>query len=205
MVIWGFEQIDGTLLAPPKIGSWPKSSLYQWINFKWLQNFTIRGTGTADGQGSNWWCSSQVNQVIINFYISWKKNKLFLILNVSFLLFMQKKRSKKVPDTKPTVRTCKTESQVKIKLQAQTHNFSPFYNRHWGSMQATTSRFVTLKSWIVLYATWNSTTQKEWRSIMSRSLHPKAAQTLMGSTSRTPKMWKSWTLTSEQVRIRVPI
>ncbi|KAL2233639.1 UNVERIFIED_CONTAM: Polygalacturonase [Sesamum indicum] len=55
-------QIDGTLLAPPKIGSWPKSSLYQWINFKWLQNFTVQGAGTADGQGSNWWSSSQNDQ-----------------------------------------------------------------------------------------------------------------------------------------------
>ncbi|PIN14913.1 Polygalacturonase [Handroanthus impetiginosus] len=68
-------QIDGTILAPPKIGSWPKSSLYQWINFKWLDNFTIRGSGTADGQGSNWWSSSQLNQ---------------------------KKKAKKVPDMKPT-------------------------------------------------------------------------------------------------------
>ncbi|KAL7110328.1 hypothetical protein ACP275_05G018400 [Erythranthe tilingii] len=68
-------QIDGTLLAPPKIGSWAKSNLYQWMNFKWLQNFTIQGTGTVDGQGSNWWCSSQVNK---------------------------KKRAKKVPGIKPT-------------------------------------------------------------------------------------------------------
>ncbi|EYU22514.1 hypothetical protein ABFS82_05G018100 [Erythranthe guttata] len=68
-------QIDGTLLAPPKIGSWAKSNLYQWMNFKWLQNFTIQGTGTVDGQGSNWWCSSQVNK---------------------------KKRAKKLPGIKPT-------------------------------------------------------------------------------------------------------
>ncbi|KAK6116532.1 hypothetical protein DH2020_049737 [Rehmannia glutinosa] len=40
-----------------------------------LQNFTIQGKGTADGQGSNWWGSSQINQ---------------------------KKRAKKIPDTKPT-------------------------------------------------------------------------------------------------------
>ncbi|KAL3644508.1 hypothetical protein CASFOL_009688 [Castilleja foliolosa] len=48
-------QIDGTILAPPEIISWPKNSLYQWLNFKWVQNFTVQGTGTADGQGSNWW------------------------------------------------------------------------------------------------------------------------------------------------------
>ncbi|KAJ4822561.1 hypothetical protein Tsubulata_034289 [Turnera subulata] len=48
-------QIDGTLLAPPEVGAWPKSSLFQWLNFKWIHNFTIQGTGTVDGQGSNWW------------------------------------------------------------------------------------------------------------------------------------------------------
>lgn len=52
------KQIDGNLLAPPKVGAWAKSSLYQWINFKWIQNFTIQGDGTVDGQGSNWWTST---------------------------------------------------------------------------------------------------------------------------------------------------
>ncbi|OWM76086.1 hypothetical protein CDL15_Pgr009732 [Punica granatum] len=56
--------IDGTLLAPPKVGSWPKSSWFQWLNFKWVQNFTIRGTGMVDGQGSNWWSlSDQVQHI----------------------------------------------------------------------------------------------------------------------------------------------
>ncbi|XP_076946807.1 polygalacturonase At1g48100-like [Bidens hawaiensis] len=48
-------QIDGTLLAPSKVGSWSKSNLYQWINIKWVQNITIQGSGTIDGQGCNWW------------------------------------------------------------------------------------------------------------------------------------------------------
>ncbi|KAH6801950.1 Pectin lyase-like superfamily protein [Perilla frutescens var. frutescens] len=73
-------QIDGTLLAPPKIGSWPKSSLYQWINFKWLENFTIQGVGTADGQGSNWWCSSQSNQAL-RFYKSYN----IAVLDISII------------------------------------------------------------------------------------------------------------------------
>ncbi|XP_047958478.1 polygalacturonase At1g48100 isoform X3 [Salvia hispanica] len=63
-------QIDGTLLAPSKVWSSPKSSLYQWMNFKWLQNFTIKGAGTVDGQGSNWWASSQPNQAM-RFYKSY--------------------------------------------------------------------------------------------------------------------------------------
>ncbi|KAL9226349.1 hypothetical protein vseg_002173 [Gypsophila vaccaria] len=52
-------QIDGTILAPPNINSWPKSGLFQWINMKWVQNFTIQGSGVVDGQGYKWWVSSQ--------------------------------------------------------------------------------------------------------------------------------------------------
>ncbi|XWS34755.1 hypothetical protein CRYUN_Cryun21dG0064700 [Craigia yunnanensis] len=51
-------QIRGALLAPPKVGSWPKSSRFQWINFKWIHNFTIQGSGVVDGQGSQWWTPS---------------------------------------------------------------------------------------------------------------------------------------------------
>ncbi|KAF3642236.1 Polygalacturonase [Capsicum annuum] len=54
-------QVDGILLAPPKVGSWPKSSLFQWLNFKWIHNFTIQGTGSLDGQGFNWWKLSQID------------------------------------------------------------------------------------------------------------------------------------------------
>ncbi|KAI7996692.1 Polygalacturonase [Camellia lanceoleosa] len=70
------DGIDGTLLALPKVGSWPKSSWFQWINFKWVQNLTIQGTGIVDGQGSNWWSSSQTDHI--------------------------QKRSKHIPDVKPT-------------------------------------------------------------------------------------------------------
>nr|DAD34514.1 TPA_asm: hypothetical protein HUJ06_005154 [Nelumbo nucifera] len=69
-------QIDGTLLAPPKISAWPKSTLFQWINFKWVHNFTIQGTGIVDGQGSAWWNLSQINLI--------------------------QKRSKCIPNVKPT-------------------------------------------------------------------------------------------------------
>ncbi|KAL4335077.1 hypothetical protein GQ457_07G017210 [Hibiscus cannabinus] len=56
-------QINGAVLAPPKVGSWPKSSLFQWINFKWIHNFTIRGSGVVDGQGSQWWSPSGSDQI----------------------------------------------------------------------------------------------------------------------------------------------
>lgn len=48
-------QIEGTLVAPTKTGSWPKSSLFQWLNFKWVSHVTIQGSGTLDARGYNWW------------------------------------------------------------------------------------------------------------------------------------------------------
>ncbi|GMH20727.1 hypothetical protein Nepgr_022569 [Nepenthes gracilis] len=50
--------VDGTLLAPARVSTWSKSSPYQWLNFKWVHNFTIKGTGFINGQGSQWWHSS---------------------------------------------------------------------------------------------------------------------------------------------------
>ncbi|XP_022944898.1 polygalacturonase At1g48100 isoform X3 [Cucurbita moschata] len=70
------QQIDGDVLAPPKVSSWSKSSLFQWLNFKWLHNFTIGGCGTVDGQGFNWWTVST--------------------------LYNNKKKGKHIPDMKPT-------------------------------------------------------------------------------------------------------
>uniref|UniRef100_A0A2N9IQV6 Pectate lyase superfamily protein domain-containing protein n=1 Tax=Fagus sylvatica TaxID=28930 RepID=A0A2N9IQV6_FAGSY len=79
-------QIDGILLAPPKVGSWPKSSLFQWIDFKWVQNFTIQGTGTVDGQGSNWWSMSQIPYIqgmIVYPYKLVAPTSMFIILTVA--------------------------------------------------------------------------------------------------------------------------
>ncbi|RWR94048.1 polygalacturonase [Cinnamomum micranthum f. kanehirae] len=70
-------QIDGTVIAPPSPSAWSKSNLLQWINFKWLHDFTIQGTGTVDGHGSGWWDLSQTQ-------------------------YCTQKRSKHVPDIKPT-------------------------------------------------------------------------------------------------------
>nr|QDK56808.1 polygalacturonase [Mangifera indica] len=65
-------QIDGILLAPPEVGSWPISSLFQWLNFKWVQNFTIQGTGTVDGQGPQWWTVSSLYYTqAMRFYASY--------------------------------------------------------------------------------------------------------------------------------------
>ncbi|KAF7809323.1 polygalacturonase [Senna tora] len=50
--------IDGSVVAPSEASCWPKSSLLEWINFKWVQNFTLKGSGIVDAQGSDWWTSS---------------------------------------------------------------------------------------------------------------------------------------------------
>ncbi|XP_020099168.1 polygalacturonase At1g48100-like isoform X2 [Ananas comosus] len=55
-------QIDGTLLAPSSTSAWPKYNLLQWLNFKWLHDFTIQGSGTLDGQGSQLRNTSQFHQ-----------------------------------------------------------------------------------------------------------------------------------------------
>ncbi|KAF5746583.1 polygalacturonase [Tripterygium wilfordii] len=51
-------QVDGTILGPPRVGSWPKTSLFQWLNFKWVHDFTIQGSGIVDGQGFDWWTTT---------------------------------------------------------------------------------------------------------------------------------------------------
>ncbi|KAK2374389.1 galacturonan 1,4-alpha-galacturonidase [Trifolium repens] len=84
-------QIDGTILAPPEVSSWPKSSLFQWINFKWVQNFTIKGYGTIDGQGSNWWSSSELFDI------------------------QKKTHSKQIPSMKPTAIRFYSSNLIKIR------------------------------------------------------------------------------------------
>ncbi|XP_004489794.1 probable polygalacturonase At1g80170 [Cicer arietinum] len=83
-------QIDGIVLAPSEVSSWPKSSLFQWINFKWVQNFTIKGSGTVDGQGSNWWILSE-------------------------LYDMQKTHSEQIPSMKPTAIRFYSSNFVKVR------------------------------------------------------------------------------------------
>ncbi|TVU34112.1 hypothetical protein EJB05_15940, partial [Eragrostis curvula] len=72
------SEIDGTLVAPPDMGSWPKVRRpLQWLNFKWLQGFSIQGAGTVDGQSisanasqgpSVHWNVAGVKPTLIRFY-----------------------------------------------------------------------------------------------------------------------------------------
>ncbi|KAF9673437.1 hypothetical protein SADUNF_Sadunf10G0024400 [Salix dunnii] len=71
--------------SPPQVDAWPKSSLFQRINFKWAHDFTIQGTGKVDGQGSGWWSPSYIQLGIFS----------------PSVLLMQKKL-KHNPDMKPT-------------------------------------------------------------------------------------------------------
>lgn len=113
----GSLQIDGTLLAPPRVGSWPKSSWFQWLNFKWVHNFTIRGTGTIDGQGSDWWRWSLSDrayniQVLCTYgHVHHHASMVFSFFfffapKVSGLIGISglQKKMEHVPDMKPTVR-----------------------------------------------------------------------------------------------------
>ncbi|XP_066309009.1 polygalacturonase At1g48100-like [Miscanthus floridulus] len=76
-------QIDGTVLAPPEMGSWPKPSR----PLQWLQDFSILGAGTVDGQSitslqsasspantsqasTGHWHSPGVKPTLIRFYSS---------------------------------------------------------------------------------------------------------------------------------------
>ncbi|AQK96036.1 Pectin lyase-like superfamily protein [Zea mays] len=63
-------QIDGTVLAPPEMGSWPKPRRpLQWLNFKWLQGFSIQGTGAVDGGQQNLDLDMKCCLSITHFYL----------------------------------------------------------------------------------------------------------------------------------------
>ncbi|XP_039851437.1 polygalacturonase At1g48100-like [Panicum virgatum] len=78
-------QVDGALLAPPGMDSWPRSRRpLQWLNFKWLDGFTVQGAGTVDGQSitslqdssspadasTGHWHSSGAKPTLVRFYSS---------------------------------------------------------------------------------------------------------------------------------------
>uniref|UniRef100_A0A7N0ZS00 Polygalacturonase n=1 Tax=Kalanchoe fedtschenkoi TaxID=63787 RepID=A0A7N0ZS00_KALFE len=86
-------QVDGNLKAPPaEAKSWLKSSTLQWLNFKWTHNFTIQGSGSVDGQGSNWWSKSTPTQD-----------------------YQIQKRSDSIPDIKPTAIRFYSSNNVTIR------------------------------------------------------------------------------------------
>ncbi|MED6217583.1 hypothetical protein PIB30_019172 [Stylosanthes scabra] len=49
-------QVDGTLMAPDGPDSWPESdSRNQWLVFYRLDQMSLNGTGTIEGNGDKWW------------------------------------------------------------------------------------------------------------------------------------------------------
>lgn len=69
-------QVDGTALAPPDMDSWPKPRRpLQWLNFKWLDGFTIQGAGAVDGQSTNLLQNSSPSnsphQVIVSYSVNY--------------------------------------------------------------------------------------------------------------------------------------
>lgn len=49
-------QVDGILMPPSGPNCWPnKDSTKQWLVFYKLNNMTLTGTGTIQGNGKDWW------------------------------------------------------------------------------------------------------------------------------------------------------
>ncbi|KAJ3685923.1 hypothetical protein LUZ61_015087 [Rhynchospora tenuis] len=55
-------QIEGTILAALTTRNSLKSNIFQWLNFKWLNSFTIQGSGIVNGQWSQFRNLSLIHQ-----------------------------------------------------------------------------------------------------------------------------------------------
>lgn len=53
--------IDGTLLAPL-----PTPNLEDWIQFRYVDNLSIYGNGTFNGNGASFWRSGKKNFVVVS-------------------------------------------------------------------------------------------------------------------------------------------
>ncbi|MCO5549993.1 hypothetical protein L7F22_003470 [Adiantum nelumboides] len=51
-------EIAGTLVAPSEPYSLSRSNSNSWLHFSQLNNLTVEGGGTVDGQGQKWWTQS---------------------------------------------------------------------------------------------------------------------------------------------------
>ncbi|GMJ04650.1 hypothetical protein HRI_004134200 [Hibiscus trionum] len=56
-------QIDGRIIAPSKPGAWQcRPNCDHWISFRKCDGLLIKGSGSINGQGSNWWRLSCKNK-----------------------------------------------------------------------------------------------------------------------------------------------
>ncbi|XP_061360070.1 polygalacturonase At1g48100 isoform X2 [Gastrolobium bilobum] len=63
-------QVDGTLMAPDGPSSWPEAdSQNQWLVFYRLDQMTLNGTGTIEGNGEKWWDLPCKPHRVINHFI----------------------------------------------------------------------------------------------------------------------------------------
>ena len=53
-------QLEGTILAPTNAKAWG-SGLLQWLEFTKLNGLSIKGSGTINGRGQQWWTYSDPN------------------------------------------------------------------------------------------------------------------------------------------------
>lgn len=56
IVTFVHEKIDGCLMTPDGPDSWPEAdSKKQWLVFYRLDDMTLTGQGTIEGNGDKWW------------------------------------------------------------------------------------------------------------------------------------------------------
>lgn len=48
-------QVEGTIVAPEEISAWDGLNVRYWLLFIHLDYFTLKGSGTFNGRGYNWW------------------------------------------------------------------------------------------------------------------------------------------------------
>lgn len=51
-------ELAGTLIAPSEPHTWNKSNSNAWLHFSHMNDLTVEGGGTIDGQGQQWWAQS---------------------------------------------------------------------------------------------------------------------------------------------------
>lgn len=69
------NQIQGTILASPKISDWNGKNRKEWIEFNGINNLNVEGGGTIDGNGKVWWkksCKVDKSRVSANNYYFFK-------------------------------------------------------------------------------------------------------------------------------------
>jgi polygalacturonase len=67
--LYFFIQVYGTIKASPRKSDYQKHKR-KWLVFQNIQNFTVEGGGTINGNGKRWWNNScKVNKSLVYIYV----------------------------------------------------------------------------------------------------------------------------------------